>query len=274
MARKIVITSGKGGVGKTTVTANLGLALASLGLRVLLVDIDVGLNNLDVVIGVENKIVYDISDVLEGRCRIRQALVQDDNFSNLYILPSGKLNSNCVSGQNIKLLLESVVNLFDYILIDCPAGIDIGFHRAVSCVDEALVVTTSNMTSIRDADKVISIINSYKLNSVKMIINRARGDLIMNEKIMSPQDVQEILKVDLVGILPEEDVVFLSTGKGLPNGSQSKKAYKMLAQNIHKGTRKLYNTTKKYSGFFGSIRRGIKGSVWGAKIRKLWGHIL
>ena len=261
MARKIVVTSGKGGVGKTTVTANLGLALASLGLRVLLVDIDVGLNNLDVVIGVENKVIYDISDVLDGRCRIKQALVQDNNFSNLYILPSGKVNSNSISGQNVKLLIESVANLFDYILIDCPAGIDIGFHRAVSCVDEALIVTTSNMTSIRDADKVISIINSYKLNSVNMVINRARGDLIMNEKLMSPFDVQEILKIDLIGVLPEEDVVFLSTGKTLPSGSQSKKAYKMLALNIHKGTRKIYNATKRYSGFFGSIRRGIKGSV-------------
>lgn len=261
MARKIVITSGKGGVGKTTITANLGLSLASLGLRVLVVDIDVGLNNLDVVLGVENKVLYDISDVLAGRCRLKQALIQDNNRSNLYILPSGNLNSSSISGQNIKLLLESVVGLFDYILIDCPAGIDVGFHRAVSCVDEALIVTTSNMTSIRDADKVISILNSYKLNSVKIILNRVRGDLIMNDKLISPFDVQDILKTELIGVLPEEDVVFLSNGKGLPSGSESKKAYKLLALNIHKGSKKLYNATRKYSGFFGSIRRSIKGSI-------------
>ena len=261
MARKIVITSGKGGVGKTTVTANLGQALASLGLRVLLVDVDVGLNNLDVVLGVEDKVLYDISDVLEGRCRLKQALIQDNNRSNLYILPSGNLNSSTINGQNIKLLLESVVGLFDYVLIDCPAGIDVGFHRAVSCVDEAIIVTTANMTSIRDADKVISILNSYKLNSVKIVLNRVRGDLIMNEKIMSPLDVQDILRTELIGILPEEDAVFLSNGKSLPNGSDSKKAYKLLAVNVHKGSKKMYNATRKYSGFFGSIRRGIKGSI-------------
>ncbi len=261
MARKIVITSGKGGVGKTTVTANLGLALASLGLRVLLVDIDIGLNNLDVVMGVENKVIYDIADVLEGRCRIKQALIQDDIKSNLYVLPSGNLNGSSISGQNVKLLIESVSGLFDYVLIDCPAGIDVGFHRAVSCVDEAIIVTTSNMTSIRDADKVISILNSYKLSSIKLVLNRARGDLMLNEKLMSPFDVQELLKTELVGVLPEEDAVFLSMGNNLPSSSESKKAYKLLALNVHKGCKKIYNATKKYSGFFGSIRRGIKGSV-------------
>jgi len=261
VARKIVITSGKGGVGKTTITANLGMALASLGLRVLLVDIDVGLNNLDVVMGVENKIIYDIGDVLEGRCRVKQALIQDDTRSNLYVLPSGNLNGLSISGQNIKLLIESLSGLFDYVLIDCPAGIDVGFHRAVSCVDEAIIVTTSNMTSIRDADKVISILNSYKLSSIKIVLNRARGDLIMNDKLMSPFDVQELLKTELIGVLPEEDAVFLSSGSNLPRGSESKKAYKMLALNVHRGSKKIFNATKKYSGFFGSIRRGIKGSV-------------
>ncbi len=261
MARKIVITSGKGGVGKTTVTANLGRMLASFGLRVLLVDIDVGLNNLDVVMGVENKVTYDILDVLEGRCRIKQALIQDGQRSNLFILPSGSLNSCSVTGQNIKLMIDGMASLFDYVIVDCPAGIDAGFHRAVACVDEAFIVCTSSMTSVRDADKVISIINGYKLDSVKIILNRVRGDLIMSDKIMNPLDVQDILKTDLVGILPEEDVVFLSSGQNLPYLSESRKAYKMLALNVHKGSKKLYNATKKYSGFFGSIRRSIKGSI-------------
>lgn len=262
MARKIVITSGKGGVGKTTVTANLGIALAKLGQRVCLVDIDFGLNNLDVVLGVENKIVYDICDVLEGRCRVKQALIQDRYRKNLYILPSGNYEQSMrISGQNIKLLIDSISPIFDYVLFDCPAGIDVGFHRAVSCADEALVVTTPNLTSLRDADKVVSILNSYKLDYVGLIVNRVRGDLIMSEKMLTPADIQSLLKIDLIGNLPEEDSVFLSTGYSLPKKCDSAKAYRYLSLNVHKGTRKLYNATNRYSGFLGSIRRIIKRSV-------------
>ncbi len=262
MARKIVITSGKGGVGKTTVTANLGLALASLGQRVCLVDIDFGLNNLDVVLGVENKVVYDIADVLEGRCRIKQALVQDIERKNLYVLPSGSCDSmGRISGQSIKLLIENISPLFDYVLFDCPAGIDVGFHRAVSCADEALVITTPNMTSLRDADKVISILNSYKLEYVGLVVNRVRGDLILSEKMLMPRDIKELLKIDLIGVLPEEDIVFLSSGYSLPKKSDSSKSYKLLASNVHKGTKKIFDATNKYSGFFGSIRRSIKKSI-------------
>ncbi len=262
MSRKIVITSGKGGVGKTTVTANLGLALASLGQRVCLVDIDFGLNNLDVVLGIENKVVYDISDVLEGRCRIKQALVQENNKKNLYVLPSGSVEASArISGQSIKLLVENISGLFDYVLFDCPAGIDIGFHRAVSCADEAIIVTTPNLTSLRDADKVISILNSYKLDKINLVINRVRGDLIMSEKMLMPSDIKQLLKIDLLGVLPEEDAVFLSSGYSLPKKSQSEKCYKYLASNLHKGTNKIFDVTNKYSGFFGSIRRSIKKSI-------------
>lgn len=262
MARKIVITSGKGGVGKTTVTANLGLALASLGQRVCLVDIDFGLNNLDVVLGVESKVVYDIADVLEGRCRIKQALVQENNKKNLYVLPSGSIDSSSrITGQNIKLLIENISGLFDYIIFDCPAGIDVGFHRAVSCADEAIVVTTPTLTSLRDADKVISILNSYKLNSIGLVVNRVRGDLIMSEKMLLPNDIKELLKIDLIGVLPEEDVVFLSNGYALPKKSDSQRSYKLLASNVHKGSKKIFDATNKYSGFFGSIRRSIKRSI-------------
>ncbi len=262
MARKIVVTSGKGGVGKTTVTANLGLALASLGQRVCLVDIDFGLNNLDVVLGLENKIVYDIFDVLEGRCRIKQALVQENNKKNLYILPSGNVEaSNRISGQSIKLLIEGISSIFDYIIFDCPAGIDVGFHRAVSCADEAIVVTTPNLTSLRDADKVISILNSYRLNNIGLVVNRVRGDLIMSDKMLLPTDIKDLLKIELLGVLPEEDTVFLSSGYALPKRSDSGKSYKYLASNIHKGTKKIFDATNKYSGFFGSIRRSIKKSI-------------
>ncbi len=262
MVKKIVITSGKGGVGKTTVTANLGVALSSLGLRVLLIDLDFGLNNLDVIMGVENKIIYDIEDVISGRCRVKQALVQYQNKKNLFILPSSKTNCNSIiTGQNVKLMIESISNIFDYVLIDCPAGMDIGFHRAVSCADLALIVTNPNVPSLRDADKVVTVLSGYRLEKVGLIVNRARGDLIMNDKMMTPFDIQSILKTDLIGVLPEEDTVFLSSGYSLPTRSDSAKAYKMLAQNIHKGSKKLFDVTGKYSGFFGSIRRSIKRSV-------------
>ena len=262
MARKIVITSGKGGVGKTTVTANLGMALASLGMRVALIDVDFGLNNLDVVMGVENKLVYDIIDVFEGRCRIKQALVQCSDKKNLYILPSGGVNSSSVlTGQNIKLIIESINQLFDYVLIDCPAGIDVGFHRAVACSDEAIIIVTPNVPSLRDADKVISILKSYKLKNMSIVVNRARGDLIVGEKMMAPYDIQELLKTKLIGVLPEEDTVFLSAGTNLRSGSDSKKAYKILANNVHKSTNKIFDVTTKYTGFIGSIRRSIKKSV-------------
>lgn len=261
MARKIVVTSGKGGVGKTSVAVNLGNALAEMGLRIALIDVDFGLNNLDVVLGVENKVLYDILDVLEGRCRLKQALVQCGYNKNLFVLSSGNSFSHSITGQNIKLLLDGINSVFDYIFIDCPAGIDVGFHRAVSTADEAIVVSTPSLTSLRDADKVVSILNSYKLDKISLIVNRIRGDLLLNQKMMWPTDIERLLKTELVGVLPEEDEVFLSCGYGLSNRSLSKKAYKILANNIHKGSKKIYDTTTKYSGFLGSIRRSIKRSV-------------
>lgn len=262
MARKIVITSGKGGVGKTTVTANLGQALASLGERVALIDVDFGLNNLDVVTGVENKVVYDIKDVLEGRCRVKQALVQDNGRKNLFVLPSGGLlPSSPVTGQQIKLIIEGLSGTFDFILIDCPAGIDAGFHRAVSCADEAIVVATPSIPSLRDADKVLAVLKSYKPQYTGLIVNRARGDLMLDGKMMSPRDIEAILKTPLLGVLPEEDEVFLSSGYAIPKRAESYRAYKILALNLKKKTNKIYDVTGKYSGFFGSIRRSIKKSV-------------
>ena len=262
MARKIVVTSGKGGVGKTTLTANLGFALADMGQRVALIDVDFGLNNLDVTVGVENKVLFNIVDVVEGRCRLKQALVQCGERKNLYVLASGGTDlASSVTGQNIKLIVESMNLLFDYIILDCPAGIDLGFHRAVACVDEAIIVATSSLTSLRDADKVIAILKSYKMKSVKLVVNRARGDLIMGDKMMFPVDVQKILKTELIGVLPEDDAVFLSNGCRLSRKTSSAKAYKILANNVHKNTCKIYDVTRKYSGFLGSIRRGIKSSV-------------
>lgn len=261
MARKIVITSGKGGVGKTTVTANLGRFLASFGYRVALIDIDFGLNNLDVVMGLENNVVFDIFDVLEGRCRVRQALIQDFDRKNLFILPSNSNRSQNVNGQNIKLIVESISNVFDFILLDCPAGIDVGFHRAVSSVDEAIIVTTPNLPSLRDADKVISLLKTYNLKKTGLVVNRLRGDLVLSDKMLLPKEIERILKTDLIGILPEEDSVFLSCGYNLSKNSESYKAYKILAQNIAKNNNRIIDLTSKYTGIIGSIRRGLKKSL-------------
>ena len=262
MARRIVITSGKGGVGKTTITANLGIALANLGARVVLIDVDFGLNNLDVVMGLENKIVYDFLDIIEGRCRAKQALVRDNEKRNLFVLPSGNVPAAAnITGQQIKLVIEGIAPLFDYVLIDCPAGIDTGFHRAVACADEAIVVATPSLPSLRDADKVLTVLSGYKPDYTGLVINRARGDLIMSDKMMMPSDIKALLKTDLLGVLPEEDAVFLSGGEPLSKRSDSYKAYKILANNLHKHTNKMFDVTAKYSDFFGSIRRSIKRSV-------------
>ena len=261
MARKIVVTSGKGGVGKTTVAVNLGSALARMGARVVLIDVDFGLNNVDVVMGVESRVIYDLNDVIIGRCRLKQALIQSEKIKNLFVLPSGNNDNSNVSGQSIKLVIENLSQGFDYVFIDSPAGIDLGFHRAVACASEALVVTTPNLASLRDANKVISILKSYKLNSVNLIVNRARGDLMLNDKMMMPEDVKKILKTDLLGVLPEEDDIFLSCGYGLNKRCDSYRAYKILAENIHFSTDKLFDVTGKYLGFFGSIRRSLKKNI-------------
>ena len=258
MARKIVITSGKGGVGKTTLAANLGMRLAAMGERVVLADADFGLNNIDVVCGVENAVHYDIVDVIEGRCRSRQALVIHPQYPNLHILASNHTDpQKYISPQAVRLILDGLAPRYDFILIDSPAGIESGFHRAVAAAEEALVVTTPHISSLRDADKVISVLKSYQLKSVDLVINMVRGDMIVDGEILSPREISDILKIPLLGIIPQDDTVFL--GEQRRGGAQ--RAFKILAGNLLKGTRKIYNTTNKYNGFFGSIRRSLKKNL-------------
>ena len=207
MARKIVITSGKGGVGKTTLAANLGIRLALAGERVIVCDTDFGLNNIDVVCGVEGLIQYDLVDAIEGRCRPKQALVRHPQYANLFILASNKSEPDkYVSPQAVRLILDNLSPRFDYILIDCPAGIEGGFHRAVASAEEAIVVTTPHISSLRDADKVISVLKSYKLKSVELVINMVRGDMIIDGEILTPKEISDILKIPLIGIVPQDDL--------------------------------------------------------------------
>lgn len=261
MARKIVITSGKGGVGKTAVTANLGAALASRGLRVVLMDVDIGLNNLDVAMGIENKVVYDIVDVIENRCRPKQALIQDDVYSTLYTMPSShSYDKSSITGLNIKNLTDRLAQSFDYILLDCPAGIELGFHRAVSAADEAIVVTTPHIASIRDAGKVLNLIATYDVTPIGIVINRARGDLIAAGDMLSVEDIEELLKKEIIGVIPENDDVSYGNAIGRTLCGV-RECFAILAENVHTGSKKLYDCTQPYRGLFGAIRRGIKKRV-------------
>lgn len=261
MSRVIVFTSGKGGVGKTTICANLGVKLASMGNRVVMVDLDLGLNNLDVVMGIENKIVFDIVDVIENKCRIRQALVQDFRYPNLYVLPSSHLfSSNSVNAHSIKLITDSLSQLFDYVLIDCPAGIDIGFHRAVYCATEAIVVTTPHISSIRDADKVIAVLKSYNLISTKLVVNRIRGDLVLNGEMVEAKRISQLLKTPLAGIIPDTDILGSQIAGKIMN-TKNDTPIDALAMNIHNGTEYLYDYLSKYQGLFGSIKRNLRRKI-------------
>lgn len=256
MARKIVITSGKGGVGKTTVAACLAAYLARRGEKVALCDADFGLNNVDVMTGVESLVTYDLVDVIEGRCRAKQALVRHPDFSNLYILTSShSAPERYISPQALKVVLDGLASQFDYIFIDCPAGIDDGFHRAAAVADEAIVVTTPHVSALRDADKAITLLKSYQLSSLSLVINKIRGDLLLTGECLSPQEIAELLKTPILGIIPEEYAIYGG------EFSTVHPAFKTLGNNLLTGKRKLYDVTRKYTGFFGNIRRILKRSL-------------
>ena len=263
MARSIVITSGKGGVGKTTLVANLGRGLASLGQRVVMIDTDLGLNNLDVIMDIERKVVYDIIDVIENRCRPRQALVED-KIKGLFVLPScHSYDDSNVNGQNLRALINVLKPNFDYILLDCPAGIEKGFHRAVTACDEALVVTTPHISAIKDADKVINLLRSYHKSQIFVCINRARGDLMVSSEMLDYNDICQILKMPPIGVIPEDDIVNLvsNLGMNIKTKSEGFNAFDILAKNIHFGTRIIFDVTKKYKGLFGGLKRSIRRKI-------------
>ena len=228
--RKIVVTSGKGGVGKTTVTATLGRKLARSGYRVVLVDGDVGLNNLDVVTAIERRVVYDMSDVLSGKCRAFQALVSDTE-SPMRILPSSK-DSTLLTAQAFRGIVDGFSE-FDFVIIDCPAGIEHGFHRAISSADEALVVTTPSASAIRDADKVIGLLAGYRLADVSLVVNRVRPDMVVRGEMIGASEIGSLLHTPVVGVIPEDDMITLYQQLGgVPDGTVSDRSYDVLANNV------------------------------------------
>jgi len=263
MARTIVLTSGKGGVGKTTITANLGMCLASKNYRVCLIDMDIGLNNLDVVMNMEDRIVYTIMDVIENKCRIKEALVQDDCFPLLFLLSSGGLNHNLtIQISQIKQVVKTLDEMFDFVLIDCPAGIDIGFKRAVSCANEALIITTPHLSSVRDADKVVSILTSYNIENMRFVINRARGDLMQDKIMLDVYDIGKTLNINFGGVLPEDDNIITNTSSSILNMKiPVNRAFNILAENVITGSKKLFDCTYKYKGILGTIKKILKRSV-------------
>ncbi len=264
MARKIVLTSGKGGVGKTSICANLGYKIAKAGLRVLLIDVDIGLNNLDVVMGVENKIVFDIVDVLENKCRPKQAIIQDVFNPTLFVMPSAhSYNKAVVTTDNIRKLVYQLDPYYDYILLDCPAGIDMPFQRAVKSADEAIVVVTPHISSLRDADKVISILSSMNMSRIQLVINRVRGDLVLSKEMIDVEQITSLLRIELLGVIPEDDEITTSSSLGLNVSDRSycSLAFKQLAENLHNGTSNIFDCTQKYKGVIGYIRKSIKRRV-------------
>ncbi|MBE5976381.1 MULTISPECIES: septum site-determining protein MinD [Lacrimispora] len=217
MSEIIVITSGKGGVGKTTTSANVGTGLAILGKKVVLIDTDIGLRNLDVVMGLENRIVYNLVDVVEGNCRMKQALIKDKRYPNLFLLPSAQTRDKTAvtPGQMVKLV-DDLRDDFDYILLDCPAGIEQGFQNAIAGADRAIVVTTPEVSAIRDADRIIGLLEAADMGSIELIVNRIRADMVKRGDMMSLDDVMDILAIDIIGAVPDDEDIVISSNQGEP----------------------------------------------------------
>lgn len=237
MGEVIVVTSGKGGVGKTTTSANIGTGLAATGLKVVLVDTDIGLRNLDVVMGLENRIVYDIVDVTSGTCRLKQALIKDKRFENLYLLPAAQTkDKTAVSLDQMKSLCEELRKDFDYAIIDCPAGIEQGFRNAIVGADRAIVVTTPEVSAVRDADRIIGLLEAEDLRSPRLIINRIRPHMVKRGDMMDISDILDILAIDLLGVIPDDESIVISTNRGEPavtdHSSRAGEAYRRITRRI------------------------------------------
>ncbi len=216
-AKVVTITSGKGGVGKTTATANLAVALARMGKRVVAIDADIGLRNLDVVMGLENRIVYDLVDFVEGRCRLRQALIRDKRLETLFLLPAAQTrDKTAVSPSDMVRVCDQLRPQFDFLLVDSPAGIEQGYRNAIAPADMALIVTNPEVSAVRDADRIIGLIEADGKGPAQLIINRLDPDLVERGDMLDTSDVVEILAINLIGIVPEDRAILISTNRGQP----------------------------------------------------------
>lgn len=259
MGEVIVVTSGKGGVGKTTTTANIGTGLAMEGKRVAIVDADIGLRNLDVVMGLENRIVYDIVDVVEKVCRIKQGLIKDKRYDGLFLLPAAQTkDKNSVSPVQMQELSNELKEMFDYVIIDCPAGIEQGFQNAIAGADRAIVVTTPEISAVRDADRIIGLLEAKGLHNPRLIVNRIRPDMVKKGDMMNIDDMIDILAIDLIGVVPDDEAIVISTNKGEPvvtdNKALSGQAYRNIAKRIM-GEEVALLDLEVDEGVFGKLRK-------------------
>ncbi len=234
----LVVTSGKGGVGKTTTVANLGTALAQKGYKVVLIDADIGLRNLDVVMGLENRIVYNLVDIVEGKCRIEQAMIRDRKLKTLHVIPAAQTREkDAVTPEQMKTLCEQLAAEHDYVIVDCPAGIERGFKNAVAGAQKALVVTTPEVSAIRDADRVIGLLEANMLKDIHLIINRLNAKMVKKGDMMSTADIVSLLSIPLIGVIPESSEVVVSTNRGVPlvheRGSRAGQAFQKIAARLN-----------------------------------------
>lgn len=237
MGVAIVITSGKGGVGKTTSSANIGTALALLGKSVCMIDADIGLRNLDVVMGLENRIIFDIVDVTSGSCRLEQALIRDKRFEKLALLPASQTkDKTALSPEAVKGIVDELKQTFDFVIIDCPAGIEHGFKVAVAGADQAIVVTTPENAAVRDADRVIGLLEAEKIRSPKLVVNRIRPKMVKQGDMLDIDEICQILAIDLIGIVPDDETIISQANKGEPTvvkpDSRASIAYRNIARRI------------------------------------------
>ena len=258
----ITITSGKGGVGKTTATANIATALAVDGKRVVCIDADIGLRNLDVVLGLENRIVYDLVDVVEGRCRLRQAMIRDKRLPNLFLIPAAQTrDKTAVSPSDMVRLIDDLRTESDWILIDSPAGIERGFRNAIAPADTILVITNPEISAVRDADRIIGLVEAEEKGPARLILNRVKSEMVKREDMLSPNDIIDLLAIELIGIVPEDDNVILSTNRGVPivldGNSRAGQAFQNIASRL-KGQKVPFLSLEDSNGFFGRISRMIR----------------
>ena len=258
MENIIVITSGKGGVGKTTTTANIGVGLAKRGKKTVLVDTDIGLRNLDVVLGLENRIVYDLVDVVEG---MKQALIKDKRYDGLFLLPAAQTrNKMAVNPEQMQDLIKRLSEEFDYVIIDCPAGIEQGFENAVAGAKSAIVVTVPEVSSVRDADRIIGLLGASDVDEVRLLINRMRPDLVAQGDMLAIDDTLEILGIDLIGVIPEDELIFRSSNLGEPAvtipASMAGKAYSNVVSRILGEDVPIMDMKQKL-GFFARLKRAF-----------------
>jgi septum site-determining protein MinD len=263
--RVVTVTSGKGGVGKTTLTANLATALAMQGSKVVTIDADIGLRNLDVVMGLENRIVYDLVDVVEGRCRVRQAMIKDKRMPELYLIPAAQTRDKmAVSPSDMIVLCDQLREMVDYVIIDSPAGIERGFRNATAPADHVLIVTNPEISAVRDADRIIGLLEAEEKGPARLIVNRIKPAMVDRGDMLSIDDILDILRIELIGIVPEDEAILISTNRGVPvvmnatNSSSASQAFRNIARRLHGEEIPFLDLTPK-GGFISRFRSWVGG---------------